>query len=189
MSIQTLKDIIEKQRREEEEEVKFDPQEQINEYKTLVDKLYQTALDAIDELIRDGLITTAKENKLIIEESLGSYNIDSLTLTINSKKIKFEPIGTMLIGSKGRVDVTGPFGNERFMLIRKGVKSPSELIKFNIKVVGATDPGESKPKEDVKKPTIDDWEWKILPRDSRWVKFEDVNADTITDIIMRMING
>lgn len=190
MSIQTLKDIIEKQKREEEkEEVKFDPQEQIDEYKTLVNKLYDIALSAIDELINDGLIKTERAKKSITEESLGQYEIDSLILTINSKKIKFEPIGTMLIGSKGRVDVTGPFGKEKFILIRKGVKSPSELIKFKVSIVGESNPEENKQKEDIKRPTINDWEWKTLPSDSRWAKFEDVNADTVTDIIMRMING
>lgn len=188
MSIQTLKDIIEKQKREEEE-VKFDPQEQINEYTVLVRNLYDIALSAIAELIKDGLIKAETEKKSIYEESLGQYEIDSLTLTINSKKIKFEPIGTMLIGSKGRVDVTGPFGKEKFILIRKGVKSPSELIKVNISIVGESNPEERKQNEDIKKPTINDWEWKTLPSDSRWAKFEDVNADTVTDIIMRMING
>jgi len=135
------------------------------------------------------LIKHEKEKKIITEESLGQYEIDSLTLTINSNKIKFEPIGTMLIGSKGRVDVTGPFGKEKFILIMKGVKSPSELIKFKFSIVGESNPEESTREEDIKKPTINDWEWKILPSDSRWAKFEDVNGDTVTEIIMRMING
>jgi len=43
--------------------------------------------------------------------------------------------------------------------------------------------------ESSKKTTIHDWEWKTMPSDSRWTHFEDVNPDTITNIIMRMING
>ena len=53
----------------------------------------------------------------------------------------------------------------------------------------ASKPEKDKTDEDVKKPSIDDWEWKTMPSDSRWVKFDDVNSETITNIIMRMING
>ncbi|CAB5626194.1 Uncharacterised protein [Klebsiella pneumoniae] len=188
MNMKTLKDIIEKQKKEEEEQ-KFDPAEQIEEYISLVEKLYTITLESIDELIKDGLIKQSRKKISINEESLGDYEIDSLILTINSSKIKFEPVGTMLIGSKGRVDVTGPFGKEKFILIRKGVKSPSDLIKVRVNVVGAYKPEKDKTDEDVKKPSIDDWEWKTMPSDSRWVKFDDVNSETITNIIMRMING
>lgn len=189
MSIQTLKDIIEKQKKEQEEEQEFNKDEQIEEYKNLVDDLYKIALDPIQELINEGLIQESREEILINEELLGEYKIDALVLTINNKKIKFEPVGTMLIGSKGRVDVTGPFGKERFLLIRKGVKSPSDLVKVTFHVSGAPKQEEEKKREENKKPSISDWEWKTMPSDSRWVKFNDVNADTMTDIIMRMING
>ncbi|MRK18996.1 hypothetical protein GJJ27_26565, partial [Klebsiella pneumoniae] len=54
MNMKTLKDIIEKQKKEEEEQ-KFDPAEQIEEYISLVEKLYTITLESIDELIKDGL--------------------------------------------------------------------------------------------------------------------------------------
>ncbi len=189
MSIQTLKDIIEKQKKEQEEEQKFDKYEQIEENRILVNDWYKIALDRIKELIHEGLIQESREKISINEELLGEYEIDALVLTINNKKIKFEPVGTMLIGSKGRVDVTGPFGKEKFLLIRKGVKSPSELVKVRVHVSGTPKQEEDNKIEESKKPSISDWEWKTMPSDSRWVKFDDVNADTMTDIIMRMING
>ncbi|ELW7373741.1 hypothetical protein SM879_004445 [Yersinia enterocolitica] len=188
MSIKSLKDIIEQQKKEEEEEQIFDPEEQVKEYRELVEKLYSLSISSIEDLIKEDLIKVSREKINIYEESLGEYEIDSLILSINSKKIKFVPAGTMLIGSKGRVDVFGPFGSEKFMLIMKGVKSPSDLIKIRVKVAGSSSDVEPK-KESRKKPTLDDWEWKTMPSDNRWMKFDDVNSDTITSIITRMING
>ncbi|MCZ9394860.1 hypothetical protein K9H75_27270, partial [Klebsiella pneumoniae] len=81
MNMKTLKDIIEKQKKEEEEEQKFDPAEQIEEYISLVEKLYTITLESIDELIKDGLIKQSRKKISINEESLGDYEIDSLILT------------------------------------------------------------------------------------------------------------
>lgn len=190
MSIKNLKDIINQQKKEEEhnDDECFVPAEQISEYKELVGRLYNIVKDSVSELIDEGLIKVQIETIRIYEEFLGEYEIESLLFTINSKKIKFVPAGTMLIGSKGRVDVFGPFGSEKFMLIRKGIKKPGDLITVTIRHVGSED--ESKEKNETrKKLTIDDWEWKTLPSDNRWVKFDDVTPDTITDLIMRMING
>lgn len=191
MSIKSLKDIIEQQKKEEENEQSFDASEQINDYISLVEKLYDLFISSVDELIKEGLIKETREKIKISEEYLGEYEIDSLILSINSNKIKLIPAGTMLIGSKGRVDVFGPFGSEKFMLIRKGVKSPSDLVKIKVHISGIDHERkeEKEEKEERKKITIADWEWKTMPSDNRWVRFDDVNSETVTNIIMRMING
>ncbi|EQC0968787.1 MULTISPECIES: hypothetical protein [Citrobacter] len=186
MSIKNLKDMITQQLKEEQDnEEHFDPSEQIKEYKELIERLYKLATDSLAELINENLIQVQRDKTRIYEEPLGEYEVDVLLLAINSKKIKFVPAGTMLIGSKGRVDVFGPFSSEKFMLIRKGVNKPGDLVKVAIRF-GRDNEGE---KETHRKLTIEDWEWKTLPSDSRWMKFNDVTSDTITDLIMRMING
>ncbi|WP_336238360.1 hypothetical protein [Enterobacter chuandaensis] len=189
MSIKNLKDMITQQKKEEEKDQGdvFIPEQQIKEYIELVERLYKLTTDSIAELINEGLIQVQREKTRIYEESVGEYEIDSLFLSINSKKIKFIPAGTMLIGSKGRVDVFGPFGSEKFMLIRKGVKNPRDLINVTVSIGSSKENKEEK--ERPQRLTVDDWEWKTLPSDNRWVKFDDVTSDTITDLIMRMING
>ncbi|KXA83357.1 hypothetical protein ABY52_29280 [Klebsiella pneumoniae] len=62
MNMKTLKDIIEKQKKEEEEQ-KFDPAEQIEEYISLVEKLYTITLESIDELIKRWIDKTIKKKK------------------------------------------------------------------------------------------------------------------------------
>lgn len=191
MSIKNLKDMINKQKEQEvhDQEDHFIPEEQIEEYRLLVERLYTLAIDSISELIAENLIHVHREEIQIYEDSLGDYKIDILYLTINSKKIKFVPAGTMLIGSKGRVDVYGPFSSEKFMLIRKGVQKPGDLIKVTVHHGNNKEQLNEGSQEARRKLTVNDWEWKTLPSDSRWVKFDDVTSDTITDLIMRMING
>ena len=43
-------------------------------------------------------------------------------------KIHFDPIGTNLIGVKGRVDMHGPHGTVRFVLVSKTDSSPTRVI-------------------------------------------------------------
>lgn len=187
MSIQDLKNIIENKKKEAEAEDIFDPQEQINEYVHLTSDLYAKVKNAIKELLDDELVSLNYVPISICEESLGSYNVESLQILFANEKVIFNPVGTMLIGSKGRVDMFGPKGIEKFTLIRKGVTSPSQLIKSTVSL-GDEGKSEGSNKKN-KKLTLADWEWKILPNGKLWTKFEEVTDESITRAIMRVING
>ncbi|WP_460528602.1 hypothetical protein, partial [Hafnia psychrotolerans] len=60
MSIKSLKDIIEQQKKEEEEEQIFDPEEQVKEYRELVEKLYSLSISSIEDLIKEDLIKVSR---------------------------------------------------------------------------------------------------------------------------------
>lgn len=188
MSINELKNIIQSKKEHADSESIFDPKEQISDYITLTNNLYEMVKNAIRELIDEGLVSLKNESIIINEESLGEYKIDSLSILFSNEKIVFKPVGTMLIGSKGRVDMVGPKGIERFTLIRKGVTSPSQLINVNV-VVGEGKKAEKGNPKKSKKLTLDDWDWRLLPNDRNWTKFGDVTAESITDALARVING
>ncbi|ELI8161202.1 TPA: hypothetical protein ACVEY8_004042 [Yersinia enterocolitica] len=189
MSINDLKNIIKNKRDEAEAENSFNPQEQINEYIILTNNLYKAIRESIKELVDDDLVSLRMEKISIYEEGLGDYNIESLYISFANEKVQLKPVGTMLIGSKGRVDMIGPKGIERFTLIRKGIKSPSQLIKVTVSVVGGGNLSTSPEKKLTPKSTIDDWEWKILPNEINWSKFEEVTNESIIQALMRVING
>ncbi len=55
---------------------------------------------------------------MITEELTGSYPIKALTITLFSgQTINFEPRGTFIIGSKGRIDVTVSGRNQDSIMI------------------------------------------------------------------------
>lgn len=53
----------------------------------------------------------------INEETLGSYVANGLKIDIGMGWVTFEPIGSVIIGGYGRVDVKGPARNDKVKLI------------------------------------------------------------------------
>ncbi len=54
------------------------------------------------------------------EDHLGSYDADKLTFKIGREKIVARPIGTLLIGARGRVDLSGPRKTLKIVLLATG---------------------------------------------------------------------
>ncbi|TXL67457.1 hypothetical protein FHP05_00060 [Cerasibacillus terrae] len=55
---------------------------------------------------KEGLIDVAEKEIEITEEHLGKYIVPSLVLTIGSESIKITPVGRLIIGASGRVDIS-----------------------------------------------------------------------------------
>ena len=54
------------------------------------------------------------------EDDLGTYDAEELTLTIGHDKIVAKPVGTRLIGARGRVDLSGPRTTLKIVLLGDG---------------------------------------------------------------------
>lgn len=54
------------------------------------------------------------------EDRLGTYDADKLTFRIGRDRIVAKPIGTLLIGARGRVDLSGPRKTLKIVLLDKG---------------------------------------------------------------------
>jgi hypothetical protein len=67
------------------------------------------------EAQNEGLIQINEYQIDLNEEGLGSYKAPALTLIISQDKIEIRPIGRLIIGGKGRVDVSSR--KAAFMLI------------------------------------------------------------------------
>lgn len=76
---------------------------------------------------------TADESRTQItntEEPSGPYETARYALKIdNSLDISIKPVGIWLIGAKGRIDVLGPSGSEKFIFLSTGGPSISTDIK------------------------------------------------------------
>lgn len=56
-----------------------------------------------------------------VEELSGPYNVKQYTLLIDRDiRISIKPFGIWLIGAKGRIDVSGPSGSEKFVFLSIG---------------------------------------------------------------------
>ena len=95
-----------------------------------------------------------------------------MILKIGPARVTFKPIGTMLIGTKGRVDVEGPLGKERLSLINKRVTTARQLVPV---------------RETSDSPPIE-WVWKFITPPPE-MKVIELTQEAFFDMILRVANA
>jgi len=125
-------------------------------------------------------------NKLDIhEETLGTYTVNELKIIINDKVAKLTPIGTILIGTRGRADLSGSTGIVKFILADKKATGPK--IEFKESISDAEKQKSLENKKEQPKVQID-WVWKITSNPPR-IKYTELNQETFLQCLMEVIDG
>ena len=154
-----------------------------DEWLSRLDDLYIQVRHFLKEYIDAGDIEFETSPISLLEEDLGSYTAQQLKLKIGRKHVIFRPIGTLLIGSRGRVDVIGAGITEaRLVLINKKFTRASDMIRISINLDGKLpDPPKEEP---------DDIEvaWKIVTRGPER-QFTELTQETLFKMIMEVANG
>ena len=119
------------------------------------------------------------------EDDIGSYKARKLILRIGRQEITLTPVGTLLIGSKGRVDVLGPAGRTRLVLVDDHIKNPRSFFHVTMHPVGRK--SVSPPAPPPAKLPIN-WVWKILSSPPE-VKLIELTRQSLFDMIMEVTNG
>jgi hypothetical protein len=107
-----------------------------------------------------------------------------MILKIGSATVTFTPIGTMLIGTKGRVDVQGPLGNARLSLVNKRVTSARQLVQVTVRRPGDPPPAPASP-EAIRQI---EWAWKVITPPPE-IKFIELTDETFFDMILAVANA
>ncbi|MCX6832206.1 MAG: hypothetical protein NT028_08765, partial [candidate division Zixibacteria bacterium] len=82
-----------------------------------IDEFYGTVQEWLKEYIDDGKIQISFDSIILNEDHIGSYETKKLHLRLASQEVVFSPIGTLLVGARGRIDMTGIAGRVRFVLV------------------------------------------------------------------------
>ena len=69
-----------------------------------------------------GKLKAERYRVTINEENIGAYEADAILVEIGPEKVTLVPIGTLLFGASGRVDMTGSRGIVKFILTGKDSK-------------------------------------------------------------------
>ena len=80
------------------------------------------------EYANAGDIVVETEDILVNEEQVGYYRAPLLKIRVGSQLIKLKPIGTFLIGAYGRVDMEGPRGICRLVLVPADASAPKSVF-------------------------------------------------------------
>lgn len=134
-------------------ETNIDWQKEFEEWKSYLAELYDLVSKFIEKYVTERKMQITREKARISEEHVGPYDVDSLIIRIARNRIKLLPIGTIIIGAKGRVDMIGPKGKIRFVLVDKNSSAPQITVRVSVN-------GKA-PLPEETKPTKIEWRWKI----------------------------
>ena len=98
----------------------LNPKERLSTWRRELDSLYAAMEEYLRSYTDSGQIRTERRPVQLTEDNLGSYEAEALAILIGRDEVIAEPVGTMLIGSMGRVDLSGPYGISRIVLLERG---------------------------------------------------------------------
>lgn len=182
-----FRNFVERQKRPAPVYGSIDWGQERDEWLQYLRQLYNYISGYLEEFIKDGAITIRESLIEINEENIGVYQAKRLAIIIGSQEITLTPIGTLLIGSKGRVDVEGSAGSSRLVLIDKNISSPRQMFSITVTTlpaggVPASPPPSRPPPEKI------DWAWKIVSRPPA-MQFIELNKDSFYQMLMEVSNG
>lgn len=149
-----------------------------------LDDLFEQIQGFLDDYVRNSAVKILLDTVELNEEQVGSYRAPQMTVVIGTKTVKLEPVGTFIIGSKGRVDVVGPQGRARLLLLDGDVKRVSQLIRVSVSTGGSALP----PPPPSKDPSSIQWVWRIMSRPPK-MEIIELNKENFLALLVEIANG
>jgi hypothetical protein len=182
-----FKDFVLRQQRSAPTEETIDWEKQKTEWQTYLQQLYDKIGEYLLDYIKEGTIRLSWSKEEINEEYIGTYHVDRLTIHIGLQEINLKPIGTNLIGSKGRVDIVGSSGSSRLVLIDKDISNARSMFRISVRIVGEGEtPASEEEAQSVQKQI--EWTWKIVsaPPD---VSFFELTRESFLSLLLEVSGG
>lgn len=153
---------------------------QKEDWLNFIKEFYRSVASWLEPYKNDGKLSYEYKKTLITEEYIGTYEVDVMVVVFAGQELTFEPLGTLLIGTKGRIDMEGTRGRVQFILADKDSKG----MKINVSISL-----DGKPKEEQKDHKEPDWVWKIVLREPRKISYAEFTEDNFFDALMEVVNG
>ncbi len=159
-------------------------QEELQEWLGQLDILYAMVRAYLEPYIETGQVLVETGTVRLFEEQVGSYEATSMLLRVGKIPIQFEPIGTFLIGMKGRIEVTGPNGSASLALVSKEAQNVASMVRLastalNSHVNIGVEIGSHS-----SSPSIT-WVWKLVTTSAQR-EFLELNAETLYQLIVEL---
>jgi hypothetical protein len=168
-----------------DEQKKFSKEKALEEWRHYLEVLYGTIEKWVEDYVSNGIVQINKDKTVkLYEEFSGEYDVKAIDLCFHGKTILFEPVGTMLVGAKGRIDVKGKNGQVTFILVDKNLNGPN--IHVNI-FTSEKERKEYDEKKKNEKPKIIEWVWKILLNKGS-MTYVKLDEDNFFDVLMELTN-
>ena len=174
--------LLKRQAAEKSQPDGFDPNKQLEQWQSYLSELYTDIGGYLGEYVTSGKASIVMEDITLNEDFSGPYTVQQMNLRIAGSMVIFEPIGTMLIGSKGRVDVQGPRGSARLSLINRKTTNVRQMIRVRVRIGNEPEPSPEPDQGPI------EWVWKII-KATPDVDFIDLTEDSFFDLIIGVIDA
>lgn len=142
-------------------------------------KLHTQVTTWLTPYITNHGVRIGREMVPLVEENIGSYQAPMMTISIGNNQVKLEPIGTLLIGARGRVDMEGPKGVARLVIVPKESSGPR--VRVEVMSQGQVpSPKDEQP--------VSEWVWKLASSPPR-ITYTELTEESFLDALMGVANG
>lgn len=129
--------------------------------------------------IAQGKLSLTYDDITLEEDALGRYPARRARIQIGPHALRLEPIGTNLIAAQGRVDLVGPCGVVKFVLVDAAAAGPRIAVSLR---VGDT----PEPPQDTR--PAPEWVWRIAT-EAPSIRYLPLEAESFYDAIMQVTQG
>jgi len=160
----------------------FDWTKERDEWLRNLESLYKQVESFLSQYVTSGEINLRYRAVTLNEEHIGSYEAKQLIISIGRSEIHLEPIGTFIIGAKGRVDIVGPNGRAQLLLVDKKAENTRSLIRVTVTLGEKAPVPAPQPAEPV------EYAWKCLTRPPAR-DLLDLTRESFHQLLMEVSNG
>jgi hypothetical protein len=160
---------------EKADDEELDNVETIKRWLINITDLFDDLSGYLQDHVKAGKISISSSFVSINEEFLGVYEAPKLTIKIGNSEAELVPIGRMIFGAQGRIDLRGPVDVKKFVLV------PEDLTKATIRIMSQQEA--KKEANENKGPSKLAWKISSGPRHD----YTDLNAETFANSLMSVI--
>lgn len=102
----------------------------IDLYRSRVEDFYSRINDWLKSLVDSGKLSIILEEISLTEDPLGTYPINKMIISFGKFHIELRPIGTILIGTPGRIDMVYNGKSQKFILILENIHNAGQITKI-----------------------------------------------------------
>jgi hypothetical protein len=158
--------------------------DRVAKWQTSVGELYAAIESYLAEQVSRGTVRFTYTDIELNENYIGTYGLQKLLIEIGTQHIRLVPVGTIVIGGRGRVDVIGSVGSSRLILIDEAVRRPEDLIRVKIH----PDPEEGSESSPAVAAVEKNYVWKIATSPPA-VRFTSLDKGSFLDMLLEVSNA
>jgi len=144
--------------------------------------LYRQVESFLHDYVERGEIQLKYEQVILSEEHLGSYKVRQMVVIIGHNEVQLQPVGRLILGARGRIDLVGVAGRAQFLLVDARALSTQSLIDVRVSV-GNKAPQIPPPRRNAGAFT---WKYVTPPPERRLI---DLTKELFQELLMSVVNG